>query len=429
MEKPKAKIFFKGGRCNRIRSQIRHNLGAAPGWSQTHWQHLSHSPTSFSNITDRLKYHVAPLDKQQLLFTYNCIVFLHGSKALLDPPPLNPDPLLPCTTLTSTTPPDTLDSLSSLFTTMTLSNNTPPMPGLNSAPPAPTIAFSTPTFRFPHPESYTGARDGFLCEIWLTSVNRFFAGARIPDDQRTLHAVIFLTGDAALWWEGNALQDTAPWDQFTVAFRSAFQPAGFIDLVRTMLFDIKMTSTVSDYVARTRKYLSILCPQNMNTEARLCMELATVSCFLKGAPKNLRQVLETYRLSNSASQTTIHDLCAVAEQFDQIYDYSSSSSSSSAATSFSAASAHGASNSAMEIDNLRTEVNALRRIVQASSSSRLGPLTSEERSRLIREGGCFKCRQVGHHQRDCPQKKRALNHIATESTSTAGQGNAPGDRV
>lgn len=295
-------------------------------------------------------------------------------------------------------------------------------------PPDP--VFLTPTFRFPHPESYTGARDGFLCEIWLTSLNRFFAGARIPDDQRTLHAVIFLTGDAALWWEGHVLTDAAHWDSFSEAFRAAFRPAGFIDLVRTMLFDIKMTSTVSDYVARTRKYLALLCPQDMNPEARLTMELATVSCFLKGAPKNLRQVLETYRLNNH-SMTTIHDLCAVAEQFDQIYDYSSTSSSSPG-TSYHAASSKASSNSAMELDNLRTEVNNLRRMVQSSnpqSGSRLPRLTDPERARLVRENGCFKCRQLGHHQRDCPQRQRAINHIATESTSTAGQGNAPSDRV
>ncbi|KAG0043662.1 hypothetical protein BGZ83_011152, partial [Gryganskiella cystojenkinii] len=66
--------------------------------------------------------------------------------------------------------------------------NAQAMPGLVPAPATPS-APATATFRFPNPPLYTGVRDGFLCEIWLTSVTRFFAGAHIPDDERTLHAV------------------------------------------------------------------------------------------------------------------------------------------------------------------------------------------------------------------------------------------------
>ncbi|KAI8596111.1 hypothetical protein EDD21DRAFT_358438 [Dissophora ornata] len=64
-----------------------------------------------------------------------------------------------------------------------------------------------------------------------------------------------------------------------------------------------------------------------------------------------------------------------------------------AATSYSAASAKAASNNAMVIDNLPTKINNLRHLVESSASvkpsSNLGPLSSEERSRHIRESGCF----------------------------------------
>lgn len=93
--------------------------------------------------------------------------------------------------------------------------------------------------------------------------------SKVP--KRTLNAAIFLTGDATLWWEGNALSNNASWGAFVVAFRAAFQ--------------LKMTSTVSDYVARTRKYMSFLCPHDINAEARKTLEQAATSCFLKSLIK------------------------------------------------------------------------------------------------------------------------------------------------
>jgi hypothetical protein len=48
---------------------------------------------------------------------------------------------------------------------------------------------------------------------------------------------------------------------------------------------------------------------------------------------------------------------------------------------------------------------------------------------LQRINGCYKCRQIGHHQRECPTKYKSVNHITTEGASPAGQGKAPSDRV
>jgi hypothetical protein len=314
---------------------------------------------------------------------------------------------------------------------------TPPVTTEPQTPPS--TPFSSATFRFPQPEHYKGERDGFKCEIWLTAINRFFKGARIPDEQRTLHAAIFLTGDATLWWDGNPLSDDAPWPEFVIAFRAAFQPAGFMDQVRNMLFDIKMTSTVSDYVARTRKYMSFLCPHDMSAEARTTLEQAATSCFLKGAPKNLRQVLLTYKLNNPS--TTIHDLCSVAEQFDQIYEYSARPSSSpSAGLDYTVASATAThqSNMAMEIDNIGTPTMAslLQTInnlsIQVNNLQRrrpgLGPLTEEGRKLLRTVDGCFRCRKhyAGHRAATCPTRT-SVNHVSFANEGGSQSGNAPGN--
>ena len=59
----------------------------------------------------------------------------------------------------------------------------------------------------------------------------------------------------------------------------------------------------------------------------------------------------------------------------------------------------------------------------------LPKLTPAERQYLIDNGGCFKCRKLGHlsYENRCPPRNRGMNHIATNvGAPFAGQsGNAP----
>ena len=42
-------------------------------------------------------------------------------------------------------------------------------------------------------------------------------------------------------------------------------------------------------------------------------------------------------------------------------------------------------------------------------------LTTEERTTLMKEGKCFKCRKQGHLSRDCPTRNQAQNTTKTET--------------
>jgi hypothetical protein len=161
-----------------------------------------------------------------------------------------------------------------------------------------TITYVVASNSFPKPPVYQGERDGFLCEAWLTAMRRYFIGADIPDIKRTLTAVSYMAAAAALWWEGQALDDLCPWEEFAAAFRSEFSPAGFLDQVRSMLFTIKMTSTVSDYVARTRKYLALLSAGVIHEQARAMLEESAKACFLNGAPLALQQQLLNFQINS-----------------------------------------------------------------------------------------------------------------------------------
>ena len=42
-------------------------------------------------------------------------------------------------------------------------------------------------------------------------------------------------------------------------------------------------------------------------------------------------------------------------------------------------------------------------------------LTTEERTTLMKEGKCFKCRKQGHLSRDCPTRNQTQNTTKTET--------------
>ncbi|KAF9406927.1 hypothetical protein BGZ76_006234, partial [Entomortierella beljakovae] len=262
--------------------------------------------------------------------------------------------------------------------------------------------------------------DGFKCLAWITSLHCFFTGAKIPDDQCTLHAVIFLTGSATLWWEGQHLQDTASFDEFESAFKTEYCPAGFEDHVHSLLFSIQMETTVTDFIARLHKYISILCPPMMNNEARLVLEQTAKTCFLNGTPDTLRQILTSLDIASGSSKS-VYDLCNAAKQFDSIYNFSVSAPSSSTQHNQSVISSHTANQvdpMAMEIDSLCVQLNAIQRQMRYQNTyktcfpNNYSPhLDDSERTRLYQRGACFHCRHDGHQARDCPNRGHSFNNL------------------
>jgi len=78
-----------------------------------------------------------------------------------------------------------------------------------------------------------------------------------------LHSVLLLTGLAALWWEGLWLPDAIYIDLFVEKFWEAFHPHNFIESVCTKLLDIKMTSTLVEYVTRFHWLIAVLTPEGV----------------------------------------------------------------------------------------------------------------------------------------------------------------------
>lgn len=293
------------------------------------------------------------------------------------------------------------------------------------------------------PAPYEGQRDGFLCEAWLASLRRFLIAANIPVDQRTLHSVMYLTGTAALWWEGLRLPDCTPIDNFVALFRGAFCPRNFLESVRSELLRITMTSTLGEYVTRFRRYMAVLTPDDSNGTDSL--NSLGRSAFISGLPDDLKRNLYAQLDLNTAPLDTVIN---VAEYFDSLNPVRTSAhppahapSSHWPATSALSTPTAPIGNAlprdpmAMELDNLRLELNAVRRQLQnrnqSRSSTQLPRLSSEEREHLRITGGCFRCRGAGHYARECGTRPVPVNnaHVGTSSAGSSSSGKASSGQV
>ena len=328
-------------------------------------------------------------------------------------------------------------------------------------------ATTVSTFKFPKPPTYDGTRDGFVLLAWLSALHRFFKGAHVAEDQKTLHAVVFLVGTASLWWEGMGWSDETSYDKFEKALVDEFIPTGFLDHVRHLLVTIQFKTDLPDYVSLVRKYMNILCTGSMLEGARQELEKTARAAFLQGCPEDLRRMLLSLEIGQ-AELPNLQALLSAAESFDRLYhftpDDAASSSNSNKPTKASAALAASQVASqqnnpmAMEIDSLKLQLNAIMVALNHQSQPRSRPmpnyrpppqrppqyqqqnqqpgyrlqqLSQNDRNHLVTTGGCFRCRQPGHFARDCLKGRIAHNNIMIQEGffPNDSSGKAPSDKV
>ncbi len=331
-----------------------------------------------------------------------------------------------------------------------------------------------PAIKIRPPESYEGERNGFKCEAWLATLRRYLIGAHVPVAERTLHSVMLLKGPAALWWEGLRLPDDSHIDIFVSKFREAFRPRNFLELVRAELLRIKMTSTLAEYVTRFRRLVAVLTPEGAGT-LNVAVEDFGRTVFMQGlTPELHRMIFANMQLATA----NIEDVINAAEYYTNFIGNGSSSSVPPAPPRHNPNDMELDHLALPELDNhaLQVVVNAIRQAQQQQPNrhhqqqyrpnnqqrsrpnnhnqhqwgrnnynnsnsnnnnnndwAQLPKLTPAERQYLIDNGGCFKCREIGHlsYQNRCPPRPREMNHIATNvGAPFYGQsGNAPSDQA
>lgn len=283
----------------------------------------------------------------------------------------------------------------------------PVTPSLPSA--APSFPSAAAEIRYPRPQPFNGVRDGFSALTWLKTMERYFCATQLRSDLYTVMAVAYLGPRSAEWFNGSGISHDASFEDFKKAFKNAFIPDDFLRVVRHSLATLRMTSTVEDYTTESRRLLSVLTSEAKDVSARYEIESMAHISFIEGCPKSLQQLLSAMLVTQAL---TVEQLYQAAEKYDRIYHFQSDVAPLSSATAAPtprltqpavvATNLAAANPMAMEIDNLRVELNYLK--TQLYQRTNRSPLSRGEREDLTRRRGCFKCRQEGHFARDCPER-------------------------
>ncbi|KAF9989019.1 hypothetical protein BGZ79_005055 [Entomortierella chlamydospora] len=193
----------------------------------------------------------------------------------------------------------------------------------------------------------------------------------------------------------------------------------------------------------------------MQDGARQELEKTARAAFLEGCPQDLRETLLGLEIIHGS--TKFHDLLSAAEQLDRIHHYTLNSTTKTHTTLPPHTAPQQNDPMAMEIDNLKLQLNAIMVAINNQSQPHFRPrpyyrpppqhsnqyrnpgdklqhLNQNDRNRLMATGGCFRCRQPGHFARNCPRGYVAYNNIGTQGIQPGNptiddSGKATGDKV
>ena len=125
--------------------------------------------------------------------------------------------------------------------------------------------------KIPKPKAFGGARSFKELENFLWDMEHYFSAAKVELDEQVNIAVMYLTGDAKLWWQRRSkkdLNDGRPkvktWETLKCKLREQFLPNNTSWIAREDLKKLWQDRSVRDYV---KKFSSLILDiDNMSEE-------------------------------------------------------------------------------------------------------------------------------------------------------------------
>jgi hypothetical protein len=240
------------------------------------------------------------------------------------------------------------------------------------------------------PKPYAGGRNEKL-EPWLFQVERYCEMAPVPAEDQVKFAGGLLEGNPASWWLA-VHQDieekpvNEQWEAFRTQIKAHFQPINTAVDARTRLDQLRQRTSVLIYNTEFREIMLLL--PNMHEEDRIYAYLKG----LKPAVANQVAMQQPTTLIVAQSLATTTDTI----QFQHMPRRPTFNH--------------------RPVD--RPTPRAEYRGPAPMDLDAIGKLTNDERERLRKNGGCFRCRKTGHLARDCTMSNRThlrINAIDEEA--------------
>ncbi|KAK7685616.1 hypothetical protein QCA50_011483 [Cerrena zonata] len=201
------------------------------------------------------------------------------------------------------------------------------------------------------------------------------------------------TLDKASTATGAKVEDVFDWNKVKKAFIDYFSPVSQVSSAISAMRTLKQTGTVKEYVAAFRP----LREQSNITEVAVLRDY-----FLDGLKDGLAYKIISI---DPATIKTFEDLYGAAERLDEVYQSRPKKEQPSKTT---------------YRPPVRYQSRGGRSFGRFKTIRRL---TDNEREKMMKEGRCFRCRQVGHMARECPNGDSNHSHVRQVDTNT------PADKV
>lgn len=246
-----------------------------------------------------------------------------------------------------------------------------------AAAPAP-----VPKLKPAKPDTFSSVRASGRPEAWLFVVDTYLQAAEIPDPHTIRLVATLLRGSAALWWQSHqrsvresGVAAITTWAAFQTAFIEQFAPVSNVRQARDRLRSLVQTKSVAEYTTLFRSL--ILQIPNASADEQL-------DRYVAGLKPIVRREVDLREPAN------LQDAMRLADRADtHLYRNPAVSVSRPAPAAPSGP-------VPMDIGAVQT----------GPYSPPLKKLTEQERDRLAKENRCFRCREIGHRARACPNARR-----------------------